>query len=122
MGLVGGILTPLHLGCLCVTMPPMAFLRQPLCWLRAVTHYRAQLTGGPNFAYDLCCDRIPEDRLRELDLSSLSVCYCGSEPIRLKTIRRFLERFSSAGLDPASFLSLLRPCGEHAVHHRLLEK
>ena len=90
MGLVGGILTPLHLGCLCVTMPPMAFLRQPLCWLRAVTHYRAQLTGGPNFAYDLCCDRIPEDRLRELDLSSLSVCYCGSEPIRLKTIRRFL--------------------------------
>ena len=87
MGLVGGILTPLHLGCLCVTMPPMAFLRQPLCWLRAVTHYRAQLTGGPNFAYDLCCDRIPEDRLRELDLSSLSVCYCGSEPIRLKTIR-----------------------------------
>ena len=103
MGLVGGILTPLHLGCLCVTMPPMAFLRQPLCWLRAVTHYRAQLTGGPNFAYDLCCDRIPEDRLRELDLSSLSVCYCGSEPIRLKTIRRFLERFSSAGLDPASF-------------------
>ena len=103
MGLVGGILTPLHLGCLCVTMPPMAFLRQPLCWLRAVTHYRAQLTGGPNFAYDLCCDRIPEDRLRELDLRSLSVCYCGSEPIRLKTIRRFLERFSSAGLDPASF-------------------
>ena len=47
MGLVGGILTPLHLGCLCVTMPPMAFLRQPLCWLRAVTHYRAQLTGAP---------------------------------------------------------------------------
>ena len=63
----------------------------------------AQLTGGPNFAYDLCCDRIPEDRLRELDLSSLSVCYCGSEPIRLKTVRRFLERFSSADLDPASF-------------------
>ena len=103
MGLVGGILTPLHLGCLCVTMPPMAFLRQPLCWLRTVTHYRAQLTGGPNFAYDLCCDRISDDQLQGLDLSSLSICYCGSEPIRLKTIRRFLGRFSAAGLDPASF-------------------
>ena len=103
MGLVGGIITPILCGGECITMPPMAFLRSPFAWLRACSHYHAYLTGAPNFAYDSCCERITDAQLKELDLSSVRVCYCGSEPIRLKTVKRFLERFAETGLSREVF-------------------
>ncbi len=103
MGLVGGIITPILCGGECITMPPMAFLRSPFAWLRACSHYHAYLTGAPNFAYDSCCERITDAQLKELDLSSVRVCYCGSEPIRLKTVKRFLERFAGTGLSREVF-------------------
>jgi amino acid adenylation domain-containing protein len=103
MGLIVGILAPIYVGCLCINIPPQAFLRRPVCWLRAVTHYRAWMTGGPNFAYDFCSEKISDEQLKDLDLSSLDVCYCSSEPIRLKTVTRFLKRFSRVGLEPGRF-------------------
>ena len=103
MGLVGGIITPILCGGECITMPPMAFLRSPFAWLRACSHYHAYLTGAPNFAYDSCCERITDAQLKELDLSSVRGCYCGSEPIRLKTVKRFLERFAGTGLSREVF-------------------
>ncbi|MBQ7607244.1 MAG: amino acid adenylation domain-containing protein [Desulfovibrionaceae bacterium] len=103
MGLVGGILTPLSLGALCVTMPPMAFLRNPACWFTAVAHYKAQLTGGPNFAYDMVSNRMRDEQIASLNLSHLAVCYCGSEPIRAQTVERFLARFAKANLKESAF-------------------
>ncbi len=61
MGLIGNILQPLYTGSTAVLMPPMAFLEQPLRWLRAISKYQAHTSGGPNFAYELCVRKIPED-------------------------------------------------------------
>ena len=103
MGLIGNLLQPLYLGSSAVLMSPIAFLQQPLRWLRAISHFRATTSGGPNFAYDLCVARIaPEDR-SELDLSSWKVAFNGAEPVRAQTLRRFAEAFAPSGFQLRSF-------------------
>ncbi|MER5786267.1 amino acid adenylation domain-containing protein [Streptomyces mobaraensis] len=102
MGLVANLLQPLYLGSLSVLMPPMAFLQRPVRWLRAVSRYRAHTSGGPNFAYDLCVDRVGEDERAGLDLSGWKVAYNGAEPVRADTLRRFTDRFAPHGFAPGA--------------------
>ncbi|QKV97137.1 amino acid adenylation domain-containing protein [Streptomyces sp. NA02950] len=97
MGLIANVLQPLYLGSRSVLMPPEAFLRSPLAWLRAVERYRARVSGGPNFAYELCLARVGERDRGELDLSGWAVAYNGAEPVRYETLRRFAAGFRSAG-------------------------
>jgi acyl-CoA synthetase (AMP-forming)/AMP-acid ligase II len=97
MGLVGCILQPLFLGARCILMSPLAFLQQPLRWLRAIDRYRATASGAPNFAYDLCARHIKPEQLQGLDLSSWRMAFCGSEPIRLDTMMRFAKALRPAG-------------------------
>lgn len=103
MGLIGGILEPLYLGGTTVLMPPTSFLKKPLRWLQAVSDERAIISGAPNFAYELCVNRLtPQDRQR-LDLSHWEVAFCGAEPIRAETIDRFCETFAASGFRRSSF-------------------
>ncbi len=54
MGLIGGILQPIYFDAPSAVISPLDFVRRPIIWLEAVTRYRARITGGPNFAYELC--------------------------------------------------------------------
>lgn len=102
MGLVANVLQPLFLGSRSVLMPPAAFLRHPIRWLRAISRYRAHTSGGPNFGYELCVERVrPEDRAG-LDLSSWLVAYNGAEPVRAATMRRFTQVFAEHGFASTS--------------------
>ena len=105
MGLIGGVLQPVYGGFPCMLMPPLAFLESPYRWLKAISRYRATLSGAPNFAYDLCAHAIGEEK-RNLDLSSWSVAFNGAEPVRPATLKRFAEAFSPCGFRATSFL----PC------------
>jgi 8-amino-7-oxononanoate synthase/acyl carrier protein len=100
MGLVGGVLFAMFYGRPSVLMSPMAFLQKPVRWLRGITKYRVSISGGPNFAYDLCTDKITDDQLAGLDLSSWEVAFNGAEPVRADTLRRFTERFAPYGFQP----------------------
>lgn len=106
MGLIGNLLHPLYLGSRLVFMAPVAFLQQPIRWLRAISRYRGTTSGGPNFAYDLCCQRITDEQLRDLDLASWSVAFSGAEPVRAATLDRFAERFAACGFQRRAFF----PC------------
>src|SRR5207302_5681404 len=53
--------------------------------------------GAPNFAYDLCCDRITPAQREQLDLSSWTLAFCGAEPIRRATLERFAATFAPCG-------------------------
>lgn len=97
MGLIEGILAPLHGGYPVWLMAPAAFLQRPSRWLEAITRYGATVSGGPNFAYELCVRRILEAELGALDLRSWRVAYNGSEPVRADTLDAFAKRFSSCG-------------------------
>src|ERR1700720_2178894 len=57
MGLILNALQSLYVGALCVLLAPVSFMQRPLSWLRAIHDYRAEVAGGPNFAFDLCVRR-----------------------------------------------------------------
>ncbi|GAB1538916.1 fatty acyl-AMP ligase [Scytonema sp. NUACC21] len=103
MGLIGGILQPLYGGFPCVLMSPTAFLQRPYRWLQAISRYRGTTSGGPNFAYELCIQRITPEQRSTLDLSSWSVAFNGAEPIRQETLERFSATFAECGFCPEAF-------------------
>ncbi|AZE62385.1 non-ribosomal peptide synthetase [Pseudomonas synxantha] len=105
MGLIGGLLQPIFSGVPCVLMAPAYFLGRPLRWLEAISEYGGTISGGPDFAYRLCSERVSESALERLDLSRWRVAYSGSEPIRLDTLERFAEKFSPCGFTSNSFFA-----------------
>lgn len=106
MGLITGLLTPLARGGETILMSPESFLRQPLRWLEAISHYGGQVCGAPNFAYDLCARRAGRGNLPKLDLSTWQTAFVGAEPVRASTMRSFAEAFSDSGFRA----SALTPC------------
>ena len=105
MGLIGGLLQPIFSGVPCVLMSPAYFLGRPLRWLEAISEYRGTISGGPDFAYRLCSERVSESALERLDLSRWRVAYSGSEPIRLDTLERFADKFAACGFTPNNFFA-----------------
>src|SRR5450830_704442 len=105
MGLIGGLLQPIFSGVPCVLMSPAYFLGRPLRWLEAISEYGGTISGGPDFAYRLCSERVSESALARLDLRRWRVAYSGSEPIRLDTLERFAEQFAPCGFTSNSFFA-----------------
>ena len=105
MGLIGGLLQPIFSGVPCVLMSPAYFLGRPLRWLEAISAYGGTISGGPDFAYRLCSERVSESALERLDLSKWRVAYSGSEPIRLDTLERFAEKFAVCGFTSDNFFA-----------------
>lgn len=106
MGLIGNVLHPIYTGGTCILMPPVAFLRKPARWLSAITRYRATISGGPNFAFELTMRKVTPEQKAQLDLSSWDLAFNGAEPVRADTMQRFAAAFAECGLKPGS----LRPC------------
>ncbi|MCB0194967.1 MAG: AMP-binding protein [Anaerolineae bacterium] len=103
MGLIGGILLPLYVGGLSVLFSPFAFLQQPLRWLEVISRYKATISGAPNFAYELCVERISSEQKTNLDLSCWQVASVGAEPVRAATLERFYAAFASCGFQREAF-------------------
>ncbi|OBA78711.1 AMP-binding protein [Mycobacterium sp. 1164966.3] len=85
-----------------VLMSPLAFLKQPIRLLQAISKYRATATAAPNFAYDLIVRRVSPEQLNGLDLSTLRVAFNGAEPIRRRTIEAVNELLGPAGWRPSA--------------------
>ena len=103
MGLIGNVLQPLFSGAESILMSPIAFLQNPLRWLAAISRYRATTSGGPNFAYELCCNRVTQEQKSSLDLTSWKVAFNGAEPVRAETLERFAATFYDCGFRPNAF-------------------
>jgi acyl-CoA synthetase (AMP-forming)/AMP-acid ligase II len=99
MGLVLNALQALYVGALCVLMSPVNFLQRPLSWLQAIHRYRAEVAGGPNFAFDLCASRHRAEEMKDIDLSCWKLAFMGAETVRADTIARFAATFAQHGFD-----------------------
>lgn len=97
MGLIGCILGPLVAGGTSVMMSPESFLRRPVRWLEAISRYGSNVTGGPNFAYELCLNKVTAADRSRLDLSTWAHAINAAEPIRASTLVRFTEVFADCG-------------------------
>ncbi len=100
MGLIGGIVHPLYTGFPAILMSPLLFLQRPLRWLQAISRHGIQTSGGPNFAYELCIDKVRPEQRAQLDLSTWRLAFNGAEPVRADTLARFAEAFGPCGFRP----------------------
>ena len=103
LGLIGNVLQTLYSGAQTILLPPTIITEQPLKWLSAIAHYKAYFSSGPNFAYETCVNRIKEDELAQLDLSTWEFALSGAEPLRADTISNFMNKFSACGLPSTAF-------------------
>ncbi len=106
MGLVAGIVEPMFVGIPVTLLSPMSFVQRPSRWLQAISRSRATLSGGPDFAYDLCVRKVTPEERAELDLSCWQVAFTGAEPIRWQTLDRFARYFEPCGFRRDAFF----PC------------
>ena len=104
MGLIGCWLFALCHGLPMVAMSPISFLRRPERWLWALHAYQGTLSPAPNFAFELCVRKVPDDAIEGLDLSRWRVALNGAEPINPVTIERFVKRYGSRGFQPSAMM------------------
>ena len=97
LGLIGACIASLYVGYRLALMSPLAFLAKPSRWLWAIHRHRATVSAAPNFAYDLCVNKVPDAELEGLDLSSWRLAFNGAEPISAGTVERFAARFERYG-------------------------
>jgi len=103
MGLTNGIIQPVYHGRPCYLMPAVTMIMRPIRWLRAIARTRATISGGPNFAYEMCLRAITPEQRETLDLSHWAVAYNGAEPVRADTLKRFAAAFAPCGFRANAF-------------------
>ena len=102
MGLIGTMLGSVYHGQPLALMGPQDFLARPSRWLKAIHQYRGTISPAPNFAYEICARKIPDEELEGLDLSCWRIALNGAEAVRPETLQRFSERFAPYGFDPGA--------------------
>ena len=76
-------------------------------WLQAISApARHGVSGGPNFAFDLCVRKVTPEQRAGLDLSSWDMAFYGAEPVRAATMAQFAATFAPHGFKPRT----LYPC------------
>jgi acyl-CoA synthetase (AMP-forming)/AMP-acid ligase II len=98
MGLVGAVLTALAHPAPLALMRPEEFVARPARWLQAISRYRATISAAPHFAYQLALERVRDDELEGVDLSSWLLALAGAETVTASTLSRFYHRFRAYGL------------------------
>lgn len=86
-----------------VLMSPTAFIQKPIRWLQAISQHGATTSGGPNFAYDLCVQKITEEQKSTLDLSRWRIAFSGAESVRAQTLEDFAQAFADCGFRQEAF-------------------
>jgi acyl carrier protein len=106
MGLIGSWLFSLFYGFPITIMSPLAFLSRPERWLWALSDSGGTLCPAPNFSYELCARKIPDQALEGVDLSRWRIAINAGEPVLPDTLERFAKRFAPYGFRPESYV----PC------------
>ncbi|KAJ9139715.1 hypothetical protein P3X46_030424 [Hevea brasiliensis] len=100
MGLIGGLFTALVSGGTAILFSPLTFIKNPLLWLQTMSKYKATHSAGPNFAFDLVIRRLESDKekVQNYELSSMIFLMIAAEPVRQKTLKKFIELTRPFGL------------------------
>jgi acyl-CoA synthetase (AMP-forming)/AMP-acid ligase II len=83
---------------------PVSFIMNPMRWLQLIAERPGKnvYTAGPNFAYEYVASSATPEKLAGLDLSGLTTCLNGAEPIRTSTLSMFADALAPAGLRPGA--------------------
>jgi acyl-CoA synthetase (AMP-forming)/AMP-acid ligase II len=104
MGLILMLLQAFFFGKTCVFMSPLHFAQKPVRWLTAISRHENVISAGPNFAYDLCVQKVTSEQIRGLDLTNWYASIIGSDPIRHRTLEAFSEKFKRCGFHQGIYI------------------
>ncbi|MBX7059795.1 MAG: AMP-binding protein [Leptospirales bacterium] len=103
MGLIGGLITAFVAPGDITLVRPEDFVARPALWLQALSESGATVSPAPNFALQMCAERVRQEDLVGLDLSRLQMALIGAETVHEATLRRFAERFAECGFRYEAF-------------------
>ncbi|MGV9664255.1 AMP-binding protein [Nocardia niigatensis] len=101
MGLVGAFLQGVTNQADLYLMRPDQFVRDPLRWLRAMTH--AQHAPSPSFALGYVAHRVRPEEIAALDLSGWRTLAIGSEPVEVADLQAFADLAGPQGFSMGAF-------------------
>ena len=104
MGLIGFLLTPGYAGGEVNLLQPEDFILRPALWLKAITDYKATVTGAPPSAYALCVKRVKDSDVGQYDLSSVRAALIGAERVTRESVTAFCDKFRAAGLRASALM------------------
>lgn len=100
MGLVGFLALPMTKGVDLVQAAPQDFLAHPGNWMQWLSDYGGTATAGPNFSWVLATRALK--RMKDLDLSKLTLALSGAEPVDPKAVDAFVAEASRFGFRAGS--------------------
>jgi fatty-acyl-CoA synthase len=95
MGLIGFLSLPMTKGIDLVQAAPQDFLAHPGNWMQWLSDHRGTATAGPNFSWVLATRALK--RMKDLDLSSLTLALSGAEPVDPTAVDAFVAEASRFG-------------------------
>lgn len=96
MGLISGFLLSVYAKAQLVFMKPLDFMMSPIKWAEMICRYGVTHSPGPNFAFEMLAGKLEKEyenngNRKNYSLSSMRCAFCGSEPVNLKTVLRFIK-------------------------------
>lgn len=79
-------------------------LANPYQWLELASRYRVSVWGGINILFLLSVKYVPEEVIKNLDLSSVEVTFIGGEEVNIDLLNAFAEKFAVTGFNEKSFI------------------
>jgi fatty-acyl-CoA synthase len=121
MGLVGFLALPMTKGVNLVQAAPQDFLGHPGNWMQWISDHGGTATAGPNFSWVLATRALK--RMKDLDLSSLTLALSGAEPVDPKAVEAFVAEaarfgFPAGGVFPAFGMAEVAIAGSFPVRGR----
>lgn len=100
MGLVGAVLFSFCNNYTLYIMTPTQFIKRPAMWLKTMDEHKCTIATAPNFGFDYCSRLVSVKDRDALKLDHVKHLFIGAEPIRVSTIRSFLDKFKPCGITP----------------------
>lgn len=106
MGLIATFHLPLIWGIPTVLISPFDWILAPEILVEAISAEKAGLVWMPNFAFHFMANKIHDEDIAGLSLSSLRLLVNSSEPIRSESFERFTAKFEPFGFNPSTYSAL----------------
>jgi fatty-acyl-CoA synthase len=103
MGLVGLVLSPMASQISVDYLKTRDFGMRPRLWLSIISQNHATVSFGPPFGYELCVQRLRENKAGQFDLQSWRLAGVGAETIRHEPLARFADMLAPSGFNPKAF-------------------
>ena len=104
MGLIGFLLTPIYPGGHVTLLRTEDFILRPSLWVKALSQFRASITGGPPSAYALCARFTRDSEVERYELGRVRIALVGAEAISPESLQQFVDKFRPAGFRATSLL------------------